>query len=151
MSSTIGPALVEKVLSEQTTLINQEKPISIDKDILEAAKPADLKKDTKTDKNDAYDGYVKAATLEWQVAHPGKRPTLEEQQAIARSANSEYTVQGSVWGTTTFKAYEKPPEGKRASEAQAKRDILRAAAVKGKTLTPAQVDTAYKRYIQDNP
>ena len=123
MSSTIGPTLVEKVLSEQTTLINQEKPISIDKDILEAAKPADLKKDTKTDKNDAYDGYVKAATLEWQVAHPGKRPTLEEQQAIARSANSEYTVQGSLWGTTTLKAYEKPPEGKRASEAQAKRDI----------------------------
>lgn len=149
-STAIGPALTEKVLQEQEALNRMDKPISLDKDILEAAKPASLKKDSKTASNDAYDGFVKQALMEWQAANPGKRPTVDEQQAIARSANSEYTTAGSLWGVNTHKAYEELPTGKVASEAQVKQGIIKAAAKRGLTLSTSQINDKYKKYLELN-
>lgn len=148
MSADIGPALTEKILSEQEALNKQEKPIAMDKEILEAAKPTSLKKDSRTANNDAYDGFVRSALLDWQADHPGKRPTVEEQQAIARSANSEYTTAGSVWGTNTHKAYEELPTGRVANEASVKKGIIAAAAKRGLVLTPAQINEKYTRYLE---
>jgi hypothetical protein len=146
-AATLGPTLVGKVLAEHETLGKQEKPLALDKDILEAAKPSSLKKDTRTANNDAYDGYVKSALLEWQALHPGKRPTAEEQKAIASSANTEYTTTGKLWDSK-YKAYEAPPTGRTAGEAEIKRGIIKAAAARGIPLTTEQLDAKYKKYVE---
>lgn len=143
----IGISNVEKILTEQKYLSTEAKPLKLDDDILNAAMPSDLKKDKKAAQVDAYQGFVKSALLDWQANNPGKKPTLEEQKAIARSANSEYTLPGSLYGTNTYKVYDAVPE-KRADEAKTKRDIIQAAAARGKTLTPDQVEKAYRLSIQ---
>lgn len=151
LAPEIGPTLVNKVLAEHELLGKSEKPLSIDKDLLEAGKPSDLKKDKKTASNDAYDGFVKSTLLDWQKAHPGKQPTADEQKAIIRAANTEYTTEGRLFGTSTYKAYEEGPSGKRAGEAEIKRGIIQAAAARGKTLTTEQINAAYAGYLKDHP
>lgn len=146
MAPEIGSANVAKVLAEQKILVDGTKPLTLDKDLLEAAMPPDLKKDKKAANVDAYNGFVKSALLEWQANNPGKKPTVEEQKAIARSANSEYTIPGRFYGETTIKAYEELP-ARRTDEAKEKRAIIQAAAAKGTTLTPAQVERIYQRSL----
>lgn len=146
MLPAIGMDNVSKILAEQKVVQEGAKPLSIDKDLVNAAMPADIKKDTKTAKRDAFEGYVKAATLEWQQANPGRKPTLEEQKAIVRSANSTFTLPGQWFGTSKYSVTDETPQN-RADEANAKRDIIRAATARGKTLTPEQVDQVYRRSL----
>jgi hypothetical protein len=108
--------------------------------------PADLKKDSKTAKKDAYLGFVQEAAMEWQSANPGKTPTLEDQKAIARSANAQFTLPGRVFGTNTYSTGDTNIPN--TAESRAKRDIIKAATAKGKTLTPEQVDAVYRRSLQ---
>lgn len=143
LAPEIGVANVGKILTEHKSVNEDAKPLTMDKDLLEAAKPSELKKDSKTAKGDAYDGFAKAALMDWQANNPGKKPTLEEQKAILRSANSEYNLPGRAWGTNTYKVYEEVPE-KRSAEAAEKRAIIQAAAAKGKNLTAAEVDKIYQ-------
>ena len=148
MAPEIGYDNVTKLLSEQKTLSEQVKPLKLDADILNAAKPPELKKDTKTANSDAYDGFVKSALLDWQALHPNKQPSVEEQKAIARSANTEYKVATPWFSKGTFKAYEVPSNEKYATEAEDKRGIIQAAAARGITLSPAQVEAKYQEYKQ---
>jgi hypothetical protein len=145
LAPTIGIKNVDKVLQEQEFLTKTGKPLALDKDILEAAKPTSLKKDSRTANNDAYDGFVKSALLDWQQLHPGKVPSVEDQKAIARSANTEYTVQGSLWGTNTVKAYEVQPNA--STEAKTKKAIVSEAAAKGITLTAKQIENIYQKTL----
>lgn len=148
MASEIGIDNVNKILSEhnfQTTAGN--KPITIDKALLDAATPAEFKKTEKEAQADAYQGFVQEAILGWREANPGRQPTAEEQKAILRAANAEYTMPGRAFGTNSFTAYDEIPSY-RTDEATAKRDILRAAASKGQTLTPTQVENIYRRSLQ---
>jgi hypothetical protein len=149
LTTDIGITNVNHLIAAKKNIEAGNKPLELDKALLEAAMPPELKKDTKEANVDAYNGFVKSALMEWQANNPGKKPTLEEQKAIARSANSEYTVPGrfgGFFGDNTYKAYEPVPE-KRKAEATEKRAIISAAAAKGRTLTPAQVDEIYKRSL----
>lgn len=145
-SEKIGPTLTAKLLAEQELLTKQAKPLTINKELLEASKPPSLKKDKRTAENDAYDGYVKSALMDWQVANPGKTLTPEQERALLQSANAVYTTAGRFFNSTR-KVYEPLPEGREASEAAIKQGILKAAARRAITLTPAQVDAKYKEYL----
>jgi hypothetical protein len=146
LSPEIGITNVNHLIAAKKNIEAGDKPLALDKDLLDAAMPSELKKDKKAASVDAYNGFVKSALMEWQANNPGKKPTLEEQKAIARSANSEYTLPGRFYGETTYKAYEAPPE-KRATEAAEKRAIISAAAARGKTLTPKEVNEIYTRSL----
>ena len=142
----LGLASVERLLKEQETLNQQVKPIKLDDDIMEAAMPPDLKKDTRTANADAYRGFVKSALMDWQDLHPGKQPSREEANAIARSANSTYKVATPWYAKDTFKAYESPKDAGYATEAEDKKGIIQAAAARGLTLTPEQIEVKYQEY-----
>lgn len=153
MLPQLGYDNVNKILAEQKVQQDGAKPLVLDKDLIEAAMPPNLKKDTRTARVDAYNGYVKAALLEWQQNNPGKKPNLEEQKAIARSANAEFNLPVSWFGlpegwfgTNKYTVIDEVPKN-RVDEAGAKRDIIRAATAKGKTLTPEQVDEIYRRSL----
>lgn len=148
LAPEIGYTNVQYLLKEQEILNTQVKPLKLDADILNAAKPPELKKDTKTANSDAYDGFVKSALLDWQALHPNKQPSVEEQKAIARSANTEYNVATPWYNKGSFKAYEVPSNEKYATEAEDKRGIIQAAAARGITLTSAQVEAKYQEYKQ---
>jgi hypothetical protein len=148
LSPDIGITNVNHLVSAKKNIEAGNKPLELNKALLEAAMPPDLKKDSKEAKRDAYIGYAKAALMEWQANNPGKTPTLEQEKAIMSSANAEYTVPNR-WVSGNVDKYSVMDElpSRNTGEATAKRDILRAAAAKGKTLTPAQVDVIYKRSL----
>lgn len=156
MTPDIGPDLVSKLLTEHDKQLSGQKPITLDKTIIEAAKPPSLKKDKKAAQNDAFEGYIREATAEWEAQNPGKKPGVEEQKAIARSALTEYNISGRYYGTTTLKAYENPEgvtKDARMPEAEWKRAYIRhvAAVDPGRKtpVTPEEIDAKYVEYLID--
>lgn len=145
MAPTLGISNVEKILSEHETLSKGAKSISLDKDLVKQGMPPEGFKNKQTAA--AYEGTVKTLTMEWEAQHPGKQPTLEESKAIIRAANTEYSI-SSKWFGSDYMMYDEPPTKEaHAAEAAAKRDIIRDAALKGKTLTTKQIDEIYVKSL----
>jgi len=135
---TIGPALTAKVIDEFDTVVKQQKPLELDDDILEAAKPAGLKKNITEANNDAFKGFVKSSLMDWQAQHPGKAPTPDDQRAIAASANTTYG-ENHWYAPSPAPAYQGPPSDwvQKLQTSSSK--------INGKPLTDAQVQTAWRK------
>lgn len=144
LAPTLGVSNVEKILSEHETLNKNLKPVSLDNDLVKQGMPPKGFKNKETAA--AYEGTVKALTMEWQAQHPNKQPTLEEQKTIIRAATTEFTT-NSGYFDHDYSLYEPLPTGRDANEAAVKRDIIRDAALRGKTLTTKQIDELYRKSL----
>lgn len=145
MAPALGVSNVEKILQEYETLNKGGKAVSLDSDLVKQGMPPEGFKNKQTAA--AYEGTVKTLTMEWEAQNPGKKPTLEESKAIIRAANTEYSI-SSKWFNSDYTMYEEPPTKEaHAAEAAAKRDIIRDAALKGKTLTTKQIDEIYVKSL----
>lgn len=142
----IGPQLVTKLLAEQKGMIGAAQRFQIDRDLLNEAVPEDLLKPKNKAELNAYRGIVEATLSDWKAAHPGKTPTLEEQKAIARSAQTEYVALSEGWfgGDKTLPAYKVTADMQAVPKDFV--DGLRAtAARRGMELTDDQILAAWAR------
>jgi len=105
---------------------NGKYKIGFDSAIMQDAIPKELLSKANKDKKDAFVGLQHEAQIQWRKENPGKVPTIEDQKAIARSANAEYIEIGKMWNSTV-KAYELKPENKTAIPA----DFFKAMKAKG--------------------
>lgn len=145
MTKDIGLDKVRLLAAEHAKLNKGVASVKLDPALVKQGMPPEGFKNKQTAA--AYEGTVKTLTMEWEAQNPGKKPTLEESKAIIRAANTEYNI-SSKWFNNDYTMYDEPPtKEKHAAEAAAKRDIIRDAALKGKTLTTKQIDEIYVKSL----
>lgn len=133
----VGKENVVRLLSEQANLLNGAKKAQIDPDILNAAVPKKLWDKGEKDKLMAFKGFIQAGLDDWKQANPGKVPTPDDQRRIANSANAKWVEVKDWWPDSTHMAYEGPPDAWI-------KQLQAAAEKKGKTLTPEQINRAWR-------
>ena len=79
--------------------------------------------------------------MDWKMKNPGKVPTVVEQKAIAKSALTELTEPGMLWGENKYPLYNLPPNLAEWADATQKR----AAELGLPPLTAAQLKKAFEK------
>lgn len=133
----VGKENVVRLLTERDNLKNGTKKFQIDPDILNAAVPKKLWDKGEKDKLMAFKGFIQAGLDDWKQANPGKVPTPDEQRRIANSANTKWVEVKDWWPDEEHPAYAGPPEAW-------VKQLQDSAKKKGKTLTPEQVNKAWR-------
>lgn len=106
MEPDIGPQRVDALIRERAQVLKDGFTFKIDRDLIEERMPKELTAPKNKDKKYTYLGIVESNLADWKAAHPGERPTLDDQKKMIRGALNTYSERGFLWGTNQKPLYE---------------------------------------------